>query len=117
MTDALASLAGSRTALVSPDSGHPGGTDILEAHSRTAVFAILYGPQDNRLAWLRAGADRQFAVVAEVAARHGGRRGPRGDVGVRYAGRRRPVKPGPGGGFGLPGGGVFAWPGGGVRAL
>jgi hypothetical protein len=28
---------------------------IAEAHSRTAIFAILYGPGDRRLDWLRAG--------------------------------------------------------------
>jgi hypothetical protein len=28
---------------------------IAEAHDRTAIFAILYGPADSPLDWLRAG--------------------------------------------------------------
>ncbi|MGX6607017.1 Acg family FMN-binding oxidoreductase [Micromonosporaceae bacterium Da 78-11] len=37
------------------DFGHPSKVDITEAHHRTAVFAILYGPADRPLNWLQAG--------------------------------------------------------------
>ncbi|GIF45075.1 Acg family FMN-binding oxidoreductase [Actinoplanes xinjiangensis] len=35
--------------------GHPGRMAIADTHHRTAVFAILYGPGDDDLDWLRAG--------------------------------------------------------------
>lgn len=35
--------------------GHHGDLLISEAHDRAAVFAILHGPEDTTLSWLRAG--------------------------------------------------------------
>jgi nitroreductase len=43
------------TTVVRRDFGHPGAMVIAEAHDRTAIFAILYGPADSPLDWLRAG--------------------------------------------------------------
>jgi nitroreductase len=43
------------TAVVSRDFGHRSEMVIAEAHDRTAIFAILYGPEDRPLDWLRAG--------------------------------------------------------------
>jgi nitroreductase len=37
------------------DLGHHGDRAIADSHDRTAVFAILYGPGDGDLDWLRAG--------------------------------------------------------------
>lgn len=41
--------------VIDRDFGHPGDMLIVEAHNRTAVYAILYGVEDRRLDWLRAG--------------------------------------------------------------
>lgn len=35
--------------------GHPGALAIADSRDRTAVFAVLYGPGDGNLDWLRAG--------------------------------------------------------------
>jgi nitroreductase len=43
------------TAVVNRDFGHRSDMVIAEAHDRTAIFAILYGPEDQPLNWLRAG--------------------------------------------------------------
>ncbi len=43
------------TTVTDPDFGYHGDRLIAEAHDRTAVFAILYGSDDCRLDWLRAG--------------------------------------------------------------
>ncbi len=43
------------TTVTSRNFGHHGDMLIAEAHDRTAVFAILYGPGDRSLDWLRAG--------------------------------------------------------------
>jgi len=43
------------TTVVRRDFGRSGATMIVEAHDRTAIFAILYGPADRPLDWLRAG--------------------------------------------------------------
>jgi len=45
----------SQTTVPSPDFGHPGDMAIADTQDRTAVFAILYGPGDSDLDWLRAG--------------------------------------------------------------
>ncbi|MBB2946374.1 hypothetical protein FB565_006142 [Actinoplanes lutulentus] len=45
----------SQTTVPGRDFGHPGDMDIADTHDRTAVFAILYGPGDDDLDWLRAG--------------------------------------------------------------
>jgi nitroreductase len=37
------------------DFGHRGDLRVSAAHAHTAVFAILYGLEDNPLAWLTAG--------------------------------------------------------------
>ncbi|GIF18832.1 nitroreductase [Actinoplanes tereljensis] len=43
------------TTVISRDFGHRSDMVIAEAHDRTAIFAILYGPEDRPLNWLRAG--------------------------------------------------------------
>jgi hypothetical protein len=43
------------TTVVGRDFGHRGDMVIAEANDRTAVFAILHGPEDRPLDWLRAG--------------------------------------------------------------
>ncbi|MGX6607089.1 Acg family FMN-binding oxidoreductase [Micromonosporaceae bacterium Da 78-11] len=43
------------TAVTDRDIGHSGDMLIAEAHNRTAVYAILYGSEDRRQDWLRAG--------------------------------------------------------------
>jgi nitroreductase len=43
------------TAVTDRAFGHSGDMLIAEAHNRTAVYAILYGSEDRRLDWLRAG--------------------------------------------------------------
>ncbi len=43
------------TSVTSRDFGYHSPMLITEAHNRTAVFAILHGPQDRPLDWLRAG--------------------------------------------------------------
>jgi hypothetical protein len=45
----------SQTTVPARDFGHPGTMDIADSHDRAAVFAILYGNEDDRLDWLRAG--------------------------------------------------------------
>ncbi|SDS70912.1 Acg family FMN-binding oxidoreductase [Actinoplanes derwentensis] len=45
----------SQTTVPGRDFGHPGDMAIADTHDRTAVFAILYGPGDSDLDWLRAG--------------------------------------------------------------
>jgi hypothetical protein len=43
------------TTVISRDFGHHSAMLIAEAHNRTAVFAILHGPEDRQRDWLRAG--------------------------------------------------------------
>ena len=44
-----------QTTVPSRDFGHPGALPIGAEHDRGATFAILYGAEDTRLDWLRAG--------------------------------------------------------------
>jgi nitroreductase len=44
-----------QTTVPGRDFGHPGDLPISEGHDHTAVFAILYGPGDDTVDWLRAG--------------------------------------------------------------
>ncbi|MEV4280053.1 Acg family FMN-binding oxidoreductase [Actinoplanes xinjiangensis] len=50
-------IAGETSQTTAPgrEFGHLGTTAIADTHHRTAVFAILYGPGDEDLDWLRAG--------------------------------------------------------------
>ncbi|WP_432417533.1 Acg family FMN-binding oxidoreductase [Actinoplanes solisilvae] len=53
--DTVVAREASQTTVPGPEFGHPGKTAIADTHHRTAVFAILYGPGDDDLDWLRAG--------------------------------------------------------------
>jgi hypothetical protein len=44
-----------QTTVPGRDFGHPGDLPVSEAHEHAATFAILYGPEDSKLDWLRAG--------------------------------------------------------------
>src|SRR5205814_10724024 len=44
-----------QTTVPSRDFGHPGTLPVSAEHDRTATFAILYGSEDARIDWLRAG--------------------------------------------------------------
>jgi hypothetical protein len=44
-----------QTTVPGRDFGHPGDLPISEAHNHAAAFAILYGNEDSKLDWLRAG--------------------------------------------------------------
>ena len=44
-----------QTTVPGRDFGHPGDLPISGAHEGAATFAILYGPEDGKLDWLRAG--------------------------------------------------------------
>ncbi|MFI6243196.1 Acg family FMN-binding oxidoreductase [Micromonospora sp. NPDC050795] len=44
-----------QTTVPGRDFGHYGDLPISEAHENAATFAILYGPEDGKLDWLRAG--------------------------------------------------------------
>jgi nitroreductase len=44
-----------QTTVPGRDFGHHGDLPISETHDRAAAFAILYGPEDSTLGWLRAG--------------------------------------------------------------
>ena len=44
-----------QTTVPSRDFGHPGTLPVSTEHDRTATFAILYGSEDARIDWLRAG--------------------------------------------------------------
>jgi nitroreductase len=53
-----------QTTVPSRDFGHPGTLPVSTEHDRTATFAILYGPQDARVDWLRAGEALSTAWLA-----------------------------------------------------
>ena len=55
LPDAVIPHATAPTMVTDRDFGHPGDMLIAEAHNHTAVYAILYGVEDRRLDWLRAG--------------------------------------------------------------
>ena len=55
LPDAVIPHAMAPTTVTDRDFGHPGDMLIAEAHNHTAVYAILYGVEDRRLDWLRAG--------------------------------------------------------------
>jgi hypothetical protein len=44
-----------RTTVPSRDFGHDGDLPVSAAHENAATFAILYGPDDDAVDWLRAG--------------------------------------------------------------
>ncbi|MEV6600102.1 nitroreductase [Actinoplanes sp. NPDC051346] len=44
-----------QTTVPGRDFGHHGDLPISDAHENAAAFAILYGPEDDKLDWLRAG--------------------------------------------------------------
>jgi nitroreductase len=44
-----------QTTVPGRDFGHHGDLPLSDTHDHAAAFAILYGPEDNRLDWLRAG--------------------------------------------------------------
>jgi nitroreductase len=44
-----------QTTVAGRDFGHPGSLPISAEHDRAATFAIIYGDQDDRPDWLRAG--------------------------------------------------------------
>jgi nitroreductase len=44
-----------QTTVPGRDFGHPGDLPTSKGHAHSAAFAILYGPQDSTLDWLRAG--------------------------------------------------------------
>jgi len=44
-----------QTTVPGRDFGHDGDLTVSAAHDHAAVFGILYGPEDGRLDWLRAG--------------------------------------------------------------
>jgi len=45
----------SRTTVPSRDFGHPGTAPTSSGHDKSAMFAILYGPDDEPISWLQAG--------------------------------------------------------------
>ncbi len=55
LPDAVIPHAMAPATVTDRDFGHGGDMLIAEAHNRTAVYAILYGVEDRRLDWLRAG--------------------------------------------------------------
>jgi nitroreductase len=56
------------TTVPSRDFGHPGTLPVGAGHDRAASFAILYGTEDTRLDWLRAGEalSRAWLVATEL---------------------------------------------------
>lgn len=53
--DAVVPAGAARTTVPSRDFGHVGTLGISEGHDAFATYAILHGPVDEPLAWLRAG--------------------------------------------------------------
>jgi nitroreductase len=53
--DTVVAREASQTTVPGREFGHPGTMAIADTHHRTTVFAILYGPGDDDLDWLRAG--------------------------------------------------------------
>jgi nitroreductase len=45
----------SRTTVPSRDFGHPGAVPTTSGHDKSAMYAILYGPDDEPTSWLQAG--------------------------------------------------------------
>jgi nitroreductase len=55
LPDDVIPQAASRTTVPGRDFGHDGDRPVTGEHDRSAVFAVLYGPGDDRIDWLRAG--------------------------------------------------------------
>jgi nitroreductase len=53
-----------RTTVPSRDFGHPGALPVSAEHDRGAAFGILYGVEDSRVDWLRAGEALSAAWLA-----------------------------------------------------
>jgi nitroreductase len=62
--DAAIPAEPTQTTVPSRDFGHPGTLPVSSAHDQGAAFAILYGRQDARLDWLRAGEALSSAWLA-----------------------------------------------------
>lgn len=58
-----------QTTVPGRDFGHPGSLPIGPGHDKAAVYAILWGAEDEPLSWLRAGEALSAAWLA--ATRHG----------------------------------------------
>ena len=64
MPDEVIPAQPTQTTVPSRDFGHPGTLSVSADHDRGASFAVLYGPEDERVNWLRAGEALSAAWLA-----------------------------------------------------
>lgn len=64
--DAVIPAHPTRTTVPGRDFGHPGTLAVGGGHDRNATYAILYGPQDFAVDWLRAGQALSAAWLTAV---------------------------------------------------